>query len=161
MLPWFRSICQCSNAKVPKFSQRATSVLQYYTSGKTTVAVSQMLVSGAKAIEELYPNYYIREEMCNQLESLAPGFTTKCVEQSVDGQNLRSIFRILVRAHIGQKDIVLNINSLKANPYLKKLIELKDSKRFISKTSQVIIVHLILFRMMRLSKRKEKIWNTC
>jgi len=46
---------------------------------------------------------------------------------SIDGENFTNIFRILVRAHIGSKDISLNINSLKSNPYLNKLIQLRET----------------------------------
>lgn len=38
---------------------------------------------------------------------------------------LFAIFRLIVRGNIGNKDLGLEINSLKANPYIRKLIELK------------------------------------
>lgn len=61
-------------------------------------------------------------------------------EIEIGGRALTSIFRLLVRGNIGNKDLGLEINSLKANHYFKELIKLKASNKIATKASQVIIV---------------------
>jgi len=63
------------------------------------------------------------------------------------------IFRVIFKTNLGTKGLAVDLTSIRNNPCIQKLIELKENKKFITKTSQIIIVSLSLFRMM-LSMKK-------
>ena len=93
------------------------------------------------AIKSLYPNYYIHNQTCLEIEKVHPGFQEKSM-QSIDigDKVVNSLFRLIIKANIGNKDLGLEINSLKSNPYLQKLSTLKQSNKFNFKASQIILV---------------------
>lgn len=64
---WFCSVKQTTPPEL-EFAEL------YYKSGKSVLSISQQIVQPALATKLLFPNYYIREEICSELENISPGF---------------------------------------------------------------------------------------
>lgn len=67
----FYSFCTTTKPTTPSNFE---PLLWYYKSGKSTISISQHIVTPNQATKELYPNYYISEDMCANLDKLDTGF---------------------------------------------------------------------------------------
>jgi hypothetical protein len=123
-------------------------VFSYYKAGKSCLSISQHLVAPHP---HSYANFYISHQQCMNPE-YSSLMADLLKDEKVEGETLIKIFRVIIEGNLQSKGLGLDFNSLKTNPYIQKMVDMKTNQKFITKTSQIIIVNLLLLRMKTLER---------
>jgi hypothetical protein len=149
-----------SQSKVPTSTLELDTMLSYYKSGKSTISISQHLASTCfQSRAGLYPNFYIDHEQCLIAERDSNTWMVDTVfgEKRTEMGRLMNIFRVIVGAGVKNTNIEIDVNSVRGNPFVRKLVEMRENNKFITNASQIIIVSIIIYRMQIYYKKLGKI----